>query len=102
MNPLTQLVATLRSELGITNSTDAGSNENIAELERVVMEGAVSTFLATEGVLTASTFVDWVEHNETNPDLMTAVFETFPTLLPIVQAELQSVIDATKQTVLGE
>lgn len=102
MNLLTQLVGTLRTELGIDSGADTGNTESIAELERVIMEGAVSTFLATADTLTASTFVDWVEQNETNPDLMTAVFEKFPTLVPIIQAELHSVIDTAKQTVLGE
>jgi len=102
MNPLLSLVTTLQTELGLdSSSVSPEAASQIEELQAVMMEGAIASFLATADTATAQNFTTWVEEHQSDPDLLTAVFEMFPDLLLAVHTEIVAAIESVKKVKVG-
>lgn len=103
MNPLSSLTTTLQHELGLDfKSMSADVLPHIETLQAVIMEGAIATFLTTADAGTAQTFVTWVETHQSDPDLITHVFQTFPALLPAVHDEMVAAIESVKKNITAQ
>jgi hypothetical protein len=101
MNPLSSLItAMLQHQLGVTISATATDEEKarVTDLERIVMEGGIAAFLESSDPATSEKFVTWMESHQSDPDLITNVFTTFPTLFAAVHREMVETIEATKRT----
>lgn len=90
MDTLAPLVQTLHTKLGISPWSQPDSLQS--ELESVIMEGAITRFLATEGLATTATFLDWVETNQSATTTLQTTLEKFPQLMNAIHAELVEVI----------
>ena len=98
MNPLTSLITTLQRELGLGNGTTPPEAAlSVQTLQEIIMEGAITTFVATEDEETSRSFVEWVEAHAQDGNVLTTVFEKFPTLLAAVHTEMISAIESTRK-----
>jgi hypothetical protein len=103
MNPLTSLITTLQTELGLgTGVVTPDAALSVQALQEVIMEGAIATFLSTEDVATTSSFIEWVETHQADANLLNEVFEKFPTLLTAVHTEMVEAIKSTQAAVVAE
>ena len=101
MNPLTSLITTLQSELGLgSGDSTPDAAVSVQALQEVIMEGAIASFLSNEDEATASAFVEWVEAHQHDTGLLTEVFEKFPTLLSAVHTEMVEAIKSAHGTAL--
>ncbi len=100
MNPLTSLITTLQTELGLgSGTTTPDAALTVQALQEVIMEGAIASFLSTEDATTASSFIEWVEAHQSDTNLLIEVFEKFPTLLIAVHTEMVEAIKSTQVAV---
>ena len=102
MNPLSSLVTTLQHELGLKDEVVSASvAPQLETLQAVIMEGAIASFLAEADSDTTRTFVEWVEVHQSDPNLLTSVFTTFPELLPAVHDEMLLAIESVKKKMVA-
>lgn len=95
MNPLTQLITSLRHELNLAPHSLQNA-PLLQDLEALIMEGAVATFLESESQASTEEFLLWIEAHQDDAVLLTKVLEKFPALMTAVHSEMVIAIDQAK------
>lgn len=105
MNPLASLIrAMLQHQLNVPAGVSSSADDTaiVQDLERVVMEGGIASFLESADPTTATQFITWMESHQSDPNLVTNVFTTFPALFAAVHREMVETIEASKRTIVAQ